>query len=70
MALTDILKSVKFVVNPKGKKFAVLVDIDIWEQIVTLLEDIEDAEEIKQARTLREEIIPWETAKKELDLGE
>lgn len=70
MTLTDILKSVKFVVNPKGKKSAVLVDIDVWEQIVTLLEDAEDAEEIKQARTLREETIPWETAKKELDLGE
>jgi hypothetical protein len=70
MTLTDILKSVKFVVNPKGKKSAVLVDIDIWEQIVTLLEDVEDAEEIKQARTLREETIPWETVKKEFDLGE
>jgi hypothetical protein len=34
-----------------------------------MLEDFEDAEEVKQARTLREETIPWNEAKKDLGLG-
>jgi len=70
MTVTDILSSVKFVVTPDGHQSAVVVDLDVWEQIVTLLEDAEDAEEMKQARSIKEEIIPWKTAKKELNLGE
>jgi hypothetical protein len=70
MTVAEILEKVKFVVNPAGKKSAVMVDMDIWEQIVTMLEDFEDAEELKQARTIHEETIPWNEAKKDLDLGE
>jgi Mg2+/Co2+ transporter CorC len=70
MTVADILNSVKFVVNPDGHQSAVVVDLDVWEQIVTLLEDAEDAEEMKQARAVKEETIPWKTAKKELKLGE
>ena len=69
MTVTDILNSVKFVVTPDGHQSAVVVDVDVWGQIVTLLEDSEDAEEIKQARAVKEETIPWKTAKKELSLG-
>ncbi|MDO9348430.1 MAG: hypothetical protein Q7T47_04020 [Anaerolineales bacterium] len=64
MTVTEILNSVKFVVNPDGHQSAVVVDLDVWEQIVTLLEDAEDAEEMKQARSVREETIPWNTAKR------
>jgi hypothetical protein len=70
MTVADILNSVKFVVNPDGHQSAVMVDLDVWEQIVTLLEDTEDAEEIIQASAIKEETIPWKTAKKELKLGE
>ena len=70
MTIAEILNSVKFVVNPDGHQSAVVVDLDIWEQIVTLLEDAEDAEEMKQVRSVKEETIPWKTAKKELNLGE
>jgi hypothetical protein len=70
MTVTDILNSIKFVVNPDGRQSAVVVDLDVWEQIVTLLEDAEDAEEMKQARAVKEETIPWKIAKKELKLGE
>lgn len=69
MTVADILNSVKFVVSPDGHQSAVVVDLDVWEQIVTLLEDTEDAEEIKRARAIKEETIPWKTAKKELKLG-
>ncbi|MEW5830294.1 MAG: hypothetical protein AB1846_15510 [Chloroflexota bacterium] len=70
MTIAEILNSVKFVVEPDGHQSAVMVDVEIWEQIVTLLEDAEDAEEIKKARTIKEVTIPWNTAKKELNLGE
>jgi len=69
MTVTEILNSVKFVVSLDGHQSAVVVDIDVWEQIVILLEDAEDAEEIKRARAIKEETIPWKTAKKELKLG-
>jgi hypothetical protein len=70
MTVAEILEKVKFVINPSGKKSAVMVDLDVWEQIITMLEDLEDAEEIKQARTVGEEAVPWNIAKKDLDLGE
>jgi hypothetical protein len=35
-----------------------------------MLEDLEDAEELKQAKMVNEETIPWDVAKKELKLGE
>ena len=70
MTIAEILDTVKFVINPSGKKSAVMVDLDVWEQIVTILEDLEDAEEMKQARAVNEETVPWNEAKKELNLGE
>jgi len=69
-SVAEILEKVKFVINPSGKKSGVMVDLDIWEQIVGMLEDLEDAEEVKRARAVREESVPWNTAKKELNLGE
>jgi len=70
MTVAEILKSVNFVVGPKGKESALLVDMAVWEQIVTMLEDAEDADGIKQARSVRKEQVPWNVAKKELRLGE
>lgn len=70
MTVAEILEKVKFVINPSGKKSAVMVDLDVWEQIIAMLEDLEDAEEIKQARAVGEEAVPWNIAKKDLDLGE
>ena len=64
-----LLQSVQFVVDSDGRKSAVLVNLDAWEQILILLEDLEDAEEIRQAREEDEETIPWEQVKAELDLG-
>jgi len=69
MIVADILKSIKFVIDPDGHQTAVMVDLNVWEQIVTLLEDAEDGEEIKKARAVKEETIPWKTAKKDLNLG-
>ena len=63
MTIAEILGSVKFVIEPDGHQSAVIVYLDVWEQIVTLLEDAEDAEEIKKARAIKEETIPWKTAR-------
>ncbi|MDL1909577.1 hypothetical protein FBQ81_02610 [Chloroflexi bacterium CFX6] len=70
MTVTDILNSVKFVVDPNGRHSAVVVDMNVWKQIVSILEDAEDAEEIKHARSVEEDTIPWKIAKKELKLGD
>jgi hypothetical protein len=70
MTVSDILNSIKFVVDRNGRQSAVVVDMDVWEQIVALLEDAEDADELKKARSVQEETIPWERAKKDLNLGE
>jgi hypothetical protein len=70
MTIAEILETVRFVVNPSGQKSAVMVDLDVWEEIVSMLEDLEDAEEMKQAKMVHEETIPWGIAKKDLDLGE
>ena len=70
MTIAEILESVRFVVNPSGQKSAVLVDLSVWEEIVSMLEDLEDAEELKQAKMVREETVPWDAVKKDLDLGE
>lgn len=70
MTIAEILETVRFVVNPSGQKSAVMVDLDVWEEIVSMLEDLEDAEEMKQAKMVREETVPWDAAKKDLNLGE
>ena len=57
MTIAEILETVRFVVNPRGQKSAVMVDLDVWEEIVSMLEDLEDAEEMKQAKMVQEETI-------------
>ena len=66
MSVTELLQSARFVVDADGNKKAVMVDYDIWEELLTILEDWEDAQEIKQLRVLKEEAIPWGQAKEEL----
>lgn len=66
MSLTELLNSVQIVTNQNGEKKAALLDWAVWEKILTLLENLEDAEEIAQLRASDEEVIPWEQAKAEL----
>jgi hypothetical protein len=66
MSVTELLQTARFVVDADGNKKAVMVDYDIWEGLLTILEDWEDAQEIKQLRVLKEEAIPWGQAKDEL----
>ena len=66
MSVTELLQSAQFVVDAQGNRKAVMVDYAVWEEFVAMLEDLEDAREIKQLRMLKEESIPWGQAKDEL----
>lgn len=66
MSSVEILQTAEFVVDNDGNKRAVLLDYKVWEGLVTLLENWEDAEEIRRLREAGEEVIPWEQAKADL----
>lgn len=63
MSTIEKLQTAEFVVDAQGNKRAVLLDYKVWEELLTLLEDLEDAEEIRRLREAGEEAIPWEQAK-------
>lgn len=62
MSVNEMIEAARLV---KGGQ-VVEIDIAVWEQIVTILEDIEDEEEFRRLRDADEEVIPWEQAKAEL----
>ena len=66
MSVTEILQNIQFVAAVGGAKKAVLLDYSLWEELLTQLEDLEDAEEIRRLREAEEEVISWEQAKGEL----
>ena len=66
MNTTELLQNVQFVTDADGNKTAVQIDYAAWEEVLTLLEDLEDAEEIRRSRASGEEAVPWEQAKAEL----
>jgi len=66
MNAVEMLQTAEFVVDAHGNKKAVLLDYQVWERLLALLEDWEDAEEIRRLREAGEESVPWEQAKAEL----
>ncbi len=66
MGVVELLERVEYLVDPSGKKKAVVLDCAVWEQLLTLLEDLEDSEDIRRLREAGEEAIPWAEAKTEL----
>ncbi|MBT9158807.1 MAG: hypothetical protein DDT27_00533 [Dehalococcoidia bacterium] len=66
MSAIEMLQTGEFVVDAHGNRRAVLLDYKVWEELLTLLEDWEDAEDIRRLRETGEEAIPWEQAKAEL----
>lgn len=64
MSISELLNSAKIVTVSAGHEIAIL-DRAIWEEIVSLLEDVEDAAELRQAREEEDELIPWEQVKAE-----
>ena len=66
MGVVELLQRVEYLVDPSGKKKAVVLDYAVWEQLLTLLEDLDDAQEIRRLAEAAEEAIPWAKAKAEL----
>ena len=66
MRIQEIVESAQVVIDANGIKKAVLLDFALWEEILELLEDLEDAAEIDRLRDQDEEEISWEQAKTEL----
>ncbi len=66
MSVNELLQNVQFVVDTVGNETAVMLDYKDWEELITLLEDIEDAEEFSRSINSEEELIPWDQAKAEL----
>ncbi|GAK52136.1 hypothetical protein U14_03387 [Candidatus Moduliflexus flocculans] len=64
--MVNIAERTQFVVNAKGQKTAVVLDYALWEELMTILEDVEDAEELRQLQAADLEMVPWEQAKREL----
>ena len=64
--MVNILERTQFVVNSKGQKTAVVLDYTLWEELMTILEDVEDAEELRQLQAADIETVSWEQAKREL----
>ncbi len=65
MSVIELLKSARFIVGADGEKQAVILDVAVWEELVTLVEDLEDAEEMQQARQVDEDLISWERVQAE-----
>jgi len=59
MSVAELLQSAQFVVDADGHKKAVIVNLEVWEELLTILEDVEDAQDVKRLRVLKEESIPW-----------
>jgi len=67
MSVVELLEKAQFLVDAEGNKKAVVFDFAFWEELLTLLEDLDDAEEIRRLRESDdEEVISWEQAKNEL----
>ena len=64
--MVNIAERTQFVVNSKGQKTAVVLDYTLWEELMTILEDVEDAEELQQLQADEIETVSWEQAKREL----
>jgi hypothetical protein len=65
MSVTELLKSARFVVGADGEKQAVILDVAIWQELVTLVEDLEDVDEMQQARQVDEDLVAWERVQAE-----
>jgi hypothetical protein len=48
MTVTQILKSIRFVVDQEGKPTAAMLDMEAWEAFLSMMEDIEDAGLIRE----------------------
>ena len=71
MTVSEILQSVRFVIDQEGKVTAAVLDLAAWEAFLSILEDIEDRELIRarmQHWRNKEGWTAWEEFAEELNL--
>ncbi len=66
MNVTEMLNKAEFLVDENGNKKAIVLDMALWQELLDLLEDLEDAAEIQQMRDAGAETVDWQEAKSEL----
>ncbi len=69
MNTTQLLEKIQIVVDAKGNQSTISLNLEDWEQLLILLEEVEDANDILQAKQENEQTISWEQAKAELGLN-
>ena len=63
MTVLEMLQKAEFLVDSQGQRKAVVFDYELWEELLPLLEDLEDAEEIHHLRDAAVETVSWREAK-------
>lgn len=66
VSVAEKLQHAKFVVDAEGKEAAAMIDYSLYEELLELLGDAEDAEELRRLRETGEEPLSWEEAKAQL----
>ena len=57
----------KYVINEKGKKVSVLLDIKDYRKLLEALEELESIKAYDKAKSSRDKSIPFEQAVKEIE---
>ncbi len=73
MSVIDLAKSAQFIVGVKGKPTAVVLDIELWDKIMAMLEDVEDFKLARQRLKnwqSKKNWTSWEAFEKELKADE
>ena len=58
MNTTQLLEKVQLIVDAKGNQSAVLLNIEDWEKLLSILEELEDSDDIINAKEENEEAPP------------
>ena len=76
MSSPQILRSVRYLVDDKGQRAAVQLDIRDWESILVWLEDMEDREALKESLLrlrngpTKSGALPWEAVQAKWNLAQ
>lgn len=65
LPIQTILGSAHIVVDNEGRRTAIQLDWKVWEQLQTVLEDLEDIAEIEVARQEKDAVFSWEQVQEE-----
>ncbi len=68
VSLLERLREAKFVVDAEGNRAAAIIDYALWEELLEMLEDAEDADETQRLREEGQDTLSWEEAKKYINL--